>query len=122
MKAQIRTRMFNADAGGDDVLMLAGLLVAGYYFLTRQVVPDAFAAVKAAGGATADAANAAVNRGAQIVTGDPTTTLGSSLYDLGVRVGLNPDVGAVAVAPSLPPSLPGTDLQYDAMGNVIGSF
>lgn len=69
---------------------------------------------KRTGTAVASAANAvnpfnqdnlfarASNAVVQSISGQPDTTLGSWLYDLTVKAGVNPDAGAIATAPSFP--------------------
>jgi len=42
----------------------------------------------------------ATNAPIQWITGDPTASLGSSLYDFSVAIGINKDAGAIATAPT----------------------
>lgn len=100
MRASVKAGPVGFEAGGsNDVLLIAGLLVGGYFFLTRQVLPDAGRAVVSAGGLISDGANAAANKAAQILTGNPNATTGTAAYEL-----THPwdRAGAIATAPSVP--------------------
>jgi hypothetical protein len=97
VQASIKTRYGSASGGTEDLVPIALVLIGAYFFMTRQVLPDALNTARAAGAGAAAAINSALNKGAQIVTGDPLATVGTAAYNL---THPNDNAGAVASAPT----------------------
>ena len=116
MRAHIKAGPVGVEVGGaNDLLLMAGLGLFAYFFITRQVLPDAGRAVVSAGGAVAAGANAAANKAAQIITGNPYATAGTAAWEI-----LHPGdrTGEIATAPTYPPRINpnAQDLEDAGMG------
>lgn len=88
-----------------SIAYVAAIVLAGFgvYFVMRggqSVASSALASVNPAN--PNNLAAQAANKVAQVLTGDANTTAGSALYDFSVAIGINPDAGKIATAPSVP--------------------